>query len=180
MEFFRQFGLLFANMEWYIIVCLILGIVLLLIEIFQPGFGIFGIVGLILLALAIIMRAIFHKSEDNVVMQIFQLLLLIIIIAGGAFGFFMYANKKNWLKKNAVFSQEDTAVSTDFSEGTENFTNLIGHKGVAMTDLRPSGKAIIDGIPYDVVAQNFFIEKDTKIIVKAVEGVKIEVTAIIR
>ncbi len=180
MEFFRQFGLLFANMQWFIIVCLIFGIVLLLIEIFQPGFGVFGLLGVVLLAIAIILRVIFHETEDNVLMQIFQLLLLIIIIAGSGFGFFMYANKKNWLKNNAIFSHEETAVSKVFSEGTDDFSHLIGRKGLALTDLRPSGKAVIDGKNYDVVTQNFFIEKDTKIMVKAVEGVKIEVVAVVR
>ncbi len=178
MEFFRQFGLLFSNMQWYVIVSLIIGIVLLLIEIFQPGFGVFGIVGLALLTFAIIMRAVFHNNEDNVILQIFQLLLLIIIISAAGFGFFMLANKKNWLKKNAIFSHEDTAVGVDFSEGTEDFSYLVGKVGKTITDLRPAGKAEIEGKTYDVVAQNFFVDKDMEITVKAVEGVKIEVTVI--
>lgn len=176
MEFFRQFGLLFSNMEWYIIVCLIVGLALLIIEIFQPGFGVFGITGSVLLIASIILRAIVHQSEDNVPLQIFQLILLIIIIAGSSFGFFVYGTKKKWFKKNDLFTHYSTAVDVNYSDGTQNFGNLVGKKGVAATDLRPSGKVIIDGTTYDVVAHNFFIEKDSNVVVSSVEGIKIEVS----
>lgn len=176
MEFFRQFGLLFSNMEWYIIVFLIFGVVLLLIEIFQPGFGVFGITGIALLILSIILRAIDSEAEDNSALQIFQLISLIIIIAGSGFGFFLLATKKKWFKKNEMFTHYSTAVDVNFSDGTENFAKLVGLKGVAATDLRPAGKVIIDGTTYDVVAKNFFIDKDSEVVVSMVEGVKIEVS----
>lgn len=175
MEFFRQFGLLFSNMEWYIIVCLIVGLALLVIEIFQPGFGVFGVTGSVLLIAAIILRAIVHQPQDNVALQIFQLLSLIIIIAGCSFGFFVYATKKQWFKKSDLFTNNATAVDINYSDGTQNFSHLVGKKGVAVTDLRPSGKAVIEDTTYDVVAHNFFIEKGSDIVVSMVEGVKIEV-----
>lgn len=175
MEFFRQYGLLFSNMEWFVIVCLILGLALLIIEMFQPGFGVFGITGFIALGLCVILRAVFHKEEDNVLMQVFQLLLFLLIIVGGAFGFFVLANRKKWLKK-MPFMQEDTAVNPVYSDGTANFSSLIGKDGSALTALRPSGKAAIDGITYHVVAENFFIEKGELIEVAHVEGAKIAVT----
>lgn len=177
MEFFHQYGLLFSNMQWFVIVCLILGLVLLFIEMFQPGFGVFGITGFCLLALSIILRAIFHTEEDEVLLQVFQLLLFEFAIVGGGFAFFVIANKKKWLKRT-LFVQEETAVNPEFSDGTANFTELVGKKGVANTPLRPSGKAVIDNKVYDVVAENFFIEKDAKITVVNVEGVKITVCAV--
>lgn len=177
MEFFRQFGLLFTNMEWYVIVCLILGLVLLFIEIFQPGFGVFGIFGFILLIASVVLRAVFRAEEDEVLTQIFQLLLFQFVLVGGAFGLFMLANKRKWLKKTP-FIQEATAVDPDFSDGTANFKELVGRRGAASTDLRPAGKAVIDGGIYDVVAENFFIEKGARLEVKSVEGVKIVVAAV--
>lgn len=176
MEFFRQYGLLFSNMEWFVIVCLILGFVLLLVEMFQPGFGIFGIMGFVFLGLTIVLRAVFHSEDDNVLMQVFQLLLTLFIVVGGVFVLFVVANKKKWLKRTP-FMQEETAVNPVFSDGTANFNALIGKKGVAITALRPSGKAVIDGQTYDVVAENFFIEKGARLEVKSVEGVKISVVA---
>ncbi|NLL55971.1 MAG: hypothetical protein GX242_02025 [Clostridiales bacterium] len=172
MEFFVQFGLLFSNMEWFVVVCLIVGLVALFVEIFEPGFGVFGILGLILLALAVILRAIFHKDEDNVLLQIFQLILFIFILAGGAFTLFLVGNKKQWWKRTSLY-QLGTAVDAEHSQGTENFKGLIGKQGSTLTDLRPIGKMLLEGKTYDVFADKLFIEKDTKVEVIAVEGVKI-------
>lgn len=174
MEFFNQFGLLFSNMEWYVIVCVVVGLVLLFVEMFQPGFGVFGITGFVLVALSVILRAIFHRPDDDVLMQVFQFLLFYLIIVGGAFILFLVANKKKWLKKTP-FMQEETAVSPEYSDGTLDFTFLIGKNGRTVTDLRPVGKAEIEGKVYDVVAENFFIAERSDITVVATEGSKIQV-----
>lgn len=177
MEFFAQFGLLFSNMQWYVAVCIAVGIVLLLIEVFEPGFGIFGISGIVLLVLSIVLRAVIRKPEDNPIAQVFQMLLLFLIIGALLFILLAVATKKNWLKKTPLI-QSGTAVNEDFSDGTENYSSLIGKEGKAVTDLRPSGKAEIDGKVYDVVADNFFINVGKRIKVNNVEGSKIGVEII--
>jgi len=174
MVFFVQLGLLFSNMQWFVIVCLCVGLVSLFIEIFQPGFGIFGITGVILLILGIILRAVFHSPNDNTLIQTFQLILLLFIFIAGTLLFFMIGNKKKWWKKSP-FSQDETAVDVNFSEGTENFSSLIGKNGIATTDLHPVGKMLYNGKTYDVVAENFFVDNGKKLKVIAVEGVKITV-----
>ena len=52
---------------------------------------------------------------------------------------------------------------------------LIGKTGVALTPLRPSGIALIDGKRYSVETQATYTEKDTEITVIAVDGPKITV-----
>ncbi|MFA6867391.1 MAG: NfeD family protein [Clostridia bacterium] len=177
MGFFTQFGLLFSNMQWFVIVCLIVGLVGLFIEIFQPGFGIFGIGGVILLIISVILRAIFHSPEDDVVTQSFQLLLCITVIMIFAFALFIIGNHKNWWKHSSIY-QRNTAVDTEFSEGTKDFSNIIGKKGLAATDLHPAGKMKIENTVYDVVTENFFVEKNSEVEVVGVEGVKIIVKKI--
>lgn len=177
MEFFTQFGLLFTNMPWYVAICIALGIVLLLIEVFEPGFGIFGISGIVLLVVSIVLRAVIRKPEDNPIAQVFQMLLLFLIIGALLFILLAVATKRNWLRKTPLI-QSGTAVREDFSDGTENFSALVGKEGKAVTDLRPSGKAEIDGKVYDVVADNFFISVGENIKVNNVEGSKIGVEII--
>lgn len=174
MEFFIQLGLLFSNMQWFVIVCICLGLALLFLEIFQPGVEIFGIIGTVLLIAAIALRAICHEPEDNVLLQTFQMILLLFIIIAGAFILFIIGNKKGWWKKS-FFYQEGTAVDTVHSDGTEDFSALIGEIGTATTVLRPVGKMLFNGKTYDVVAENFLIENGKKVQVIAVEGVKITV-----
>lgn len=172
--FFTQFGLLFANMEWYVIVCLILGVACLIVEGIQPGFGVFGISGIVLLVASIVLRAVFHKPEDNVLMQVFQFLLLDVVIIAVGVLLLVLAQKKGWLKKTPLFLA-GTAVDEAFSDGTKNYAFLLNERGVAVTVLRPSGKAEIDGKTYDVESADFLIEKGENIIVTAVEGSVIKV-----
>ena len=174
MTFFYQFGLLFSNMAWYVIVCLVIGIVLLAIEAIQPGFGVFGISGIVLLVLSVVLRAVFHKPDDNVLMQCFQFVLLNLIILAIGVGFLVLAQKKGWFKKTSIFLN-GTAVNEEFSDGTKNYADLIGKEGVAVTILRPSGKAEIEGAVYDVESSNFLIEKGENIVVVATEGGVIKV-----
>ena len=105
------------------------------------------------------------------------MLLLFLITGVLLFILLAVATKKNWLRKTPLI-QSGTAVNKDFSDGTENFSFLVGKEGKAVTDLRPSGKAEIDGKVYDVVADNFFVSAGENIKVNNVEGSKIGVEII--
>jgi membrane-bound serine protease (ClpP class) len=52
---------------------------------------------------------------------------------------------------------------------------LLGALGVASTDLRPSGKALIDGRLVDVVSQLHFVERGASVQVVEVEGARVVV-----
>jgi len=86
--------------------------------------------------------------------------------------------KMGWIS-HTVLVQNKTAVPTDITEGTLDYTFLVGKTGIAVTQMRPIGKALIDDEEYDVIAFNgMMFEKDTKLIVTKVEGVKIIVKEI--
>ena len=80
--FFQQFGLLFVNMQWYVILMLALAFVLFIIEALQPGFGVFGISGLVLLVASHVLRLVLHRDNDIVLVQFFQLIILDIAFIG--------------------------------------------------------------------------------------------------
>ena len=175
--FFTQFGLLFTNMEWFVIVCFIVGMAFLAVEIFVPGFGFFGISGIALLIASIVLRAVFHKENDIVPLQLFLFILLCGIIICAGLGFLILAQKKGWLKKTAIF-HTGTAVNEKRSDGTTDFTFLIDKEGVAATILRPSGKIEVDGAVYDAESEGFVIEKGEKIKVSEIRDGIVRVTKI--
>lgn len=177
MDFFIQIGLLFTNMTWPVIVCLIVGIVLVLIEIFQPGFGAFGTVGLLLLVLAIVLRSIFHQDEDNVLAQIFIMLFFLSIVIIVAFIIMVKSSKMGWLSRTP-FIEKSTAISTDISEGARDYSFFKDKIGIAETSLRPTGKIKIDDIVEDAYAEGFFIKKGDAIKVIDISGGKITVRRI--
>lgn len=177
MDFFIQIGLTFSNMTWPVILCLIVGLVFMFIEIFQPGFGVFGGIGLLLTVLGIVLRAIFSKPEDNILAQIFILLFILTIIIIAGFIIMVRSAKMGWLSRSPLI-EKSTAVSTGISEGTMDYTMLIDKLGIASTDLRPVGKINIDGEIFDAQAESFYISKGEGIKVIDIEGGKITVRRI--
>ena len=81
---------------------------------------------------------------------------------------------------SALFSVAILVVILSIAaEATDRVTaesaGLIGKQGIALTALRPSGAALINGKRYDVLADGEFIAKDEPIVVCAVEGLRISV-----
>ncbi len=53
--------------------------------------------------------------------------------------------------------------------------NLLGKTGEVLSELRPAGSALIDGVPVDVVSEGVFVPKGTVVRVVAVEGSRVVV-----
>lgn len=83
-------------------------------------------------------------------------------------GIKMIAKSPAALKK--TLSSENGVTSQDLY-----LQVLVGKTGKALTTLRPAGKAQIDGMRLDVVSTGDFIEKNSEIVVSAVNGNRIVV-----
>ena len=161
------------------IIIFIIGVVLLLVEIFViPGFGLFGAAGIILMVGSLFLGLISDfplVDWDMIQMATIQLagafILSIIVI----FILLKYLPKtKIWsnlvLQKNI---DEQSGYTSD-----KKIKELIGKTGKALTDLRPSGTALIDNNRVDVVTSGEYIIKGIKIVVIDEEGSKIVVQKI--
>jgi len=49
-------------------------------------------------------------------------------------------------------------------------SDLVGQTGEALTDLRPAGKIIIDGVRHEATSEREFIARDTKVVVIGKDG----------
>lgn len=174
MDFFMQIGLLFTNMSWAVIICLIIGLVFIMIEIFQPGFGVFGSIGFILLVLGIILRAIYRTEDDDMLAQIFIMLFIVSIVIIVAFVLMVKSSKMGWLSRSPLI-QSGSVVSTEISEGTNDYIYLKDKLGIATTDLKPTGKININEEILDAYADGFYISKGEGIKVVDVRGGKVTV-----
>lgn len=138
MTFWQEVALVFTEIGWAPAICLILGMILLIVEIFQPGFGFFGIAGGILVVIGIILR-IYDSGGGNPIIQFFVLLAVVLGVLALAAVIMMIALKKGWLARTGLVNK-DTAVSTGHTLGTGNFEELVGKEGVTLCALRPSGE----------------------------------------
>jgi membrane-bound ClpP family serine protease len=147
----------------------VFGIILIIIEMFAPGFGVAGGIGIAMLIVAIFMTA------NSLVEAMIFAFMLAGLIALMVFVTLRSAKKGVLAKKLILWSSSNKAGGYS---SVEEPVELIGQKGVAVTLLRPSGTGEFDGKRLDVVSDSEYIEKDTPIVILRVEGRRIVVEAV--
>ncbi len=151
------------------ILLIALGLVLLLIEIFLlPGFGAAGVPGIIFMAAGVIW--VMTKDWN-----------LGLIYAGVTIGVTIPLSIiALWLVPRTTVGKKMILESNEagFSAPSEELQDLAGKSGKAVTPLRPSGTAIIEGKRVDVVSLGEFIDKGSEIEVIEVEGYRVVVQSV--
>lgn len=150
------------------------GIILLTLEVFViPGFGIAGISGISLLILSLYLSLVGNMPEpedfSNAAYTIGASFLLSII---GGIGILKILPKTPFYSK-LILEKVESAHEGFASAETE--IELIGAEGIALSELRPAGKADINGRRLDVVTEGEFIDKGSVIIVTEVHGARLVV-----
>jgi membrane-bound serine protease (ClpP class) len=150
--------------EYWVLILFVFGIVLMLVEAFMPGFGVFGVSGLISTIIAIILAAVSIKTG--------MLMLVVSLVLALVFSYFSFRFfEKRGALRHIILSEEER---TDLGYvAPPNQKDLLGKKGVALTALRPSGAALIDGRRIDVVSDGAFIAQGAALVVDRVEGVRV-------
>lgn len=158
------------------IIMFIVGVILLLLEIFViPGFGIAGVLGIILM-----IGGLFLSLVSDFQMSDFSFLAMAIIQLAAVFvgtGIFVFLLSKTLPKTNVwnrLILQENIGGKSGYTS-KPTVENLVGVEGIALTDLRPAGTALINGSRIDVVTEGDYINHDSAIVVKSVEGSKVVV-----
>lgn len=149
--------------DWGPMVVFIVGLVLLLVEIFLiPGFGIIGILGLLCILGSFIMAFGAEKFQTAIYVVSTSFLTAIGIMIVLAF----YLTKPIWGKLELKTVQ----LSSEGYQAHDDFPLSPGDKGTAISMLRPAGIAVIKGTRYDVITQGEFIEVNSEIEVLTVRG----------
>ncbi len=154
--------------HWEILL-FIVGLILVAIEVFAlPGFGVAGVLGVVFMITGLTLSTVQNMGEGmfdydySLVIKSF----FVVIIA-----FFLSIVVSIWLSSKMFatngFGNFALAKTQNADEGyttaTEEYVEMTGKTGVAMTILRPSGKILIDGDMFDATAITGYIEKDDKI-----------------
>jgi membrane-bound serine protease (ClpP class) len=179
--------------NWLEIVLFMVGVLLLLVEIFVlPGFAIAGVLGVILILAALFGMLIKNKPneipwpETPLDWLLFKNGVLGLSI--GFIGFIILAMllarylPKIPIARRLVLKPPENAWVQTSPEVTgppmESFVQppvQAGQKGTTVSQLRPAGKASFGGQRFDVVSRGELIEPNREIIVVVVEGNRIVV-----
>ncbi|MBE8720966.1 NfeD family protein [Sphingobacterium pedocola] len=153
----------------------VIGVLLLVLEIFViPGFGIAGVLGIVfvLCGLAFSMLANdfldFKISKPGLLVNSFLIVVSAMIFSVALLVIFGKNIMRSSVFKRLVLEDEQTAESGYTSSVPK--VNLLNKHGLAKTVLRPSGKIEIDGVWYDAVALDGFIDVGEQIYVEKHEN----------
>ena len=164
------------------IIVFIVGVILLLLEIFViPGFGITGVLGILAIISSLFLGLLPNTdfiSQESLELALWQMAISLVLSIIFTYFLFKFLPKTQiW---NNFILREKIKSNSGYSQTVEKVVskNLINKTGVALTDLRPSGIAQIDGKRIDVVTQGEYIEKGSKIKVINYDGLKIIVKSL--
>ena len=168
--------------NWEILMFLV-GIILIGIEIFIiPGFGIFGILGILfsISSLVLIMvnndfldfTFVFPAELFNATGSVLLAVLgfIVLLFFGG-----IKLSESQYFKKISLDDIQDS--NKGFTSKISN-NDIIGKKGKSFTVLRPSGKVIIENKIFDASTSGEYIDKNKNIEVVENEGTSIKVKQI--
>ena len=157
---------LYGFLENWELLIFVLGVFLLVLEIFViPGFGLAGVLGIMAIFLSLFLSMIgnvfffFFFVNGEAISTAFQtvgigfLLAIVLLFLSASL---LYKSKR--FRKMTVQATIDTKIN-------ESLKNHEGKQGITSTDLRPSGKVIIDDVVMDAMSGGEFIECGREVIV---------------
>ncbi|WP_432776727.1 nodulation protein NfeD [Brevibacillus gelatini] len=161
--FFGHYVAGFAN--WLHIGLFVVGILLMILEIFLPG-GIVGAIGFISIVTGLVMAA--YDTQQG-------LASLGIAAAVTAFVTFLLIKRYGVRGLFGKFVLGDVQRNEEGYVAPKDQRDLAGKTGIALTPLRPAGVVKVEGKRVDAVSAGGFIDPGTAIVVVQVEGTRVVV-----
>ena len=146
-------------------VCVLLGMILIIVEVFLPGFGLPGIGGIVLVGAGVVMVGMHFGSLTAVGTLLVIIAVLAVLIS------WVLRQASRGGKRSDLFLQERDELHTQ----QEDMKVLVGKAGTTTSVLRPAGIGDFDGVRLNVVTEGGFIEKDMPIEIVRVDGSRIVV-----
>ena len=162
-------GILLGLAGWEELILLVLGLVALGVEAFiLPGFGAAGVVGLGLVATSVVLALVGTTPTGRDLLQAGAILLTALIITASV----VFA----WVRHLPYSARFRRVMLHDGHKAVDGYISapargdLVGQSGIAVTDLRPSGAAVIGEERVDVVTEGEYVAAGVPVTVLRSEG----------
>ncbi len=173
------------------IILFLIGLVCVAVELFVlPGFGVFGMSGILLMLCSIVLasHSFVWPTQDYEYQELgytlLQLTGMLVAVSGCVVALARYLPSLPLLNRLVLKPEPWTIVEAEdsmgrpASEGNESLALLIGETGRTTSPLRPAGKARFGSHLIDVTAAGMFVEPDSLVEVVDVQGSRVIVKRI--
>ena len=152
-----------------IVICSIIGVGLLVLEAFMPGFGIAGITGIILETVAVVLTYLKHGG-----LAALGLTVVVLAVMGISISMSLRSATRGRLSRSPIILKDSETAAEGYS-ATADMDIFLGREGETVTVLRPTGMAEFDGVKLNVVSDGEYIPQGSRVRVDRVEGVRVVV-----
>ena len=144
------------------------GLAAIIVEFFVPAAGLIGVLGLGSIIGGIVMAYLRYGTNVGA-----AFLIGTVIVTPAVIALYFKLFPRSFVGRWLILRGEELPEQGFSSFTQSRYTELAGKNGSALTSLRPSGTALIDGSKQSVVTAGEFIERGEQIIVSKVEGSRI-------
>ena len=155
-----------------ILLCGVIGVGLLVVEAFMPGFGLPGISGIILQVVSVALTWVEHGPVAAL-----GATLSVLSVDAIAISLALHSATKGKLSKSKLILR-DTESNEAGYRSNEDMEVFLGKEGTTITVLRPTGMAEFDGVRLNVVSEGEFVQNGVKVRIVDVEGSRILVRTV--
>ena len=155
---------------WTSFVFVAAGLLLVLVEVFVPAGGIIGVAGLVAIIGSVSAAFSTHGTGAGAAVLLFAAIGTPVVIM---FALKLFPNSivGKWLILRTSLGDPVPGESGDGDSGT----SWVGQRGIALTDLRPTGTARIGERKFSVVSSGEYIERNSPLVVLKHEGSRVVV-----
>lgn len=147
--------------EYYLLTA---GVVLMAVELIVPGFGLFGVAGMVCLSWG------GYYLLGGGMTALFVIVGFYLLLAVGIAVLCLYLPRES--KWNPFVLWDKQSNSKGYTGGSD-LSVFVGLQGVALTALRPAGTVLVEGQRLDVSSLGDYIPKNAQVRIVKTEGSKI-------
>lgn len=152
-----------------IVICVFVGLALITVEMFWPGFGLPGILGIV----SLLIGAALLFFQSGLLAALEYLVVAIALVAISLSITLKSASSGKLSKSRFILKQPELLSEGQMAES--ELLVFLGREGEAATPLRPSGIADFDGVRLNVVSDGAYIQPGMRVRIEHVEGNRIVV-----
>lgn len=148
------------------VILLVAGVVLMILEMITPGFGLAGISSICCFVLSIVLRA--RVSFSAAV----RMTALVLLVLGVLLIIFFRSITKGSISRSPIVLNDSIQADASYISSAD-LGYYIGKDGQTLSALRPTGTAEVEGVRLNVTSSGDFVAAGTPIRVVKVEGLNL-------
>ncbi|MBR2467670.1 MAG: hypothetical protein IKB42_01330 [Clostridia bacterium] len=149
-------------------IIMLAGILLCIVEVFVPGFGVFGITGLTLSIGGIVARMIMGATLNQFLIMLLSSVSLVVLAI-----LIMLISARAGAIRRSPLIESKTSISVNYGSDDKKLLKMLGKVTFATTEFKPSGKFDYNGETYEGRTNGEFISKGEKIQIVEIQADKI-------